>query len=160
MKFLYAPWRENYIVSDHKNSACPFCPADGDNDRKKYIIKRYEHVYLMLNLYPYNPGHLMVIPFNHVDQISKLTPEAQRELIETTAHASDILQKTLHADGVNIGMNIGGYAAGGTIPEHIHMHVLPRFKGDTNFLPLLADTKQVSRDLDSLYAHLLEKIIG
>jgi ATP adenylyltransferase len=123
-------------------------------DKHKYVLKRFEHVYVMLNLYPYNPGHLMVIPFQHVGTLHELAPAARAELMEVASQSSVILEQELKIDGLNMGLNIGGKAAGGTIPEHLHLHVLPRFNGDTNFLPLLSQTKQISLNLPELYQQL------
>lgn len=154
MENLYAPWRSKYIRSHNNADGCPLCLQEPADDHKKYVIKRFEHVYVMLNLYPYNPGHLMVIPFHHAGGLTDLTPQTRAELIEIASLSSAVLAQELKIDGLNIGLNIGGKAAGGTIPEHLHMHVLPRFMGDTNFLPLLSDTKQISLNLDELYQQL------
>lgn len=158
MEHLYAPWRSKYIRS-HGNSpagenGCPLCLAAPEDDSKKYVIKRYEHVYLMLNLYPYNAGHVMVVPYQHTGTLAELEQDARAELLKVAAECEIILSQELRAEGFNIGLNLGGKTAGGTIPEHIHLHVLPRFNGDTNFLPLLSETKQISFDLNDLYKKL------
>ena len=157
MNYLYTPWRENYIKTGQTEHPCPLClEPSPEHDAEKYIIKRYKHVYVILNLYPYNPGHLMVVPADHCSHLHLLTEETRSELMEVVSNACVIIEQELSSDGINIGMNIGGYAAGGTIPEHLHIHLLPRFKGDTNFLPILAETKQISRDLNTLYQRLLK----
>ena len=158
MKQLYAPWRSNYTlgISDKKNGkTCPFCVQAADtNDAEHFIIKRYKHCFVMLNLYPYNAGHLMVIPYQHTGQLPELPAQAQHEIIDVVSHAVTILQTTLKAEGLNIGFNFGGKAAGGSIPEHLHLHVVPRWLGDTNFLVTLADTKPISFDLQKMYEQL------
>lgn len=158
MKQLYAPWRSNYTLggSGKKNgNGCPFCVQAADtNDAEHFIIKRYKHCFVMLNLYPYNAGHLMVIPYQHTGQLPELSKEAHHEIIEVVSHAVTILQTTLKAEGLNIGFNFGGKAAGGSIPEHLHLHVIPRWLGDTNFLVTLADTKPISVDLQQMYQRL------
>ncbi len=155
MEKLYAPWRSKYLVSHNNEDECPLCLAPSEeNDEKRYIIKRYNYVFIILNLYPYNAGHVMVVPYEHKGSLSELLPEARAELIEVTALCEKILKKELKVDGLNIGLNMGGKSAGGTIPEHIHLHVLPRFYGDTNFLPLLSDTKQIALDLNGIYKQL------
>jgi ATP adenylyltransferase len=155
MEKLYAPWRSNYVISNSDGRECALCLSESlDSDQKRYVIKRYQHVFVLLNLYPYNAGHVMVVPFEHKGSLSELSPETRSELIEVTAICEEILKNHLHCDGLNIGLNLGGNAAGGTIPEHLHMHVLPRFYGDTNFLPLLSNTKQIAFDLNSVYAKL------
>lgn len=160
MKILYVPWRKKYAqdvnikneCAEKKN--CPFCTAFADNnDAKNYIIKRYNHNVLILNLYPYNAGHMMVIPYTHTSNIHELSPEARAEMVEIMSQASQVAQEKLGAHGVNIGMNLGKEAGAG-IPSHIHLHVLPRWKGDTNFMPLLANTKTISFDLNEIYADL------
>ncbi len=155
MEKLYAPWRSNYVISHNNGSECPLCLSKSqEDDEKRYIIKRYEHVFVILNLYPYNAGHLMVVPFEHKGTLGELSPETRAELIEVTALSEKVLKEELHADGLNIGLNLGGKSAGGTIPEHLHLHVLPRFYGDTNFLPLLSNTKQIALDLNVVYKKL------
>ncbi len=154
MEHLYAPWRSKYIREKITPSGCPLCLASPEEDGQKFVIKRFKHVYVMLNLYPYNAGHLMVIPFEHTGNLTDLTPETQAELMHVAAICCTILEKELKTDGFNVGLNMGGKASGGTIPEHLHLHVLPRFYGDTNFLPLLSDTKQISHDLPQLYERL------
>lgn len=158
MKQLYAPWRSNYTLggSGKKNGkGCPFCVQAADtNDAEHFIIKRYKHCFVMLNLFPYNAGHLMVIPYEHTGQLPELSKEAQHEIIEVVSQAVTILQTTLKAEGLNIGFNFGGKAAGGSIPEHLHLHVVPRWLGDTNFLVALADTKPISLNLAEIYQQL------
>ena len=152
MKHLYAPWRSTYVKE--KSNGCPFCLKDNTDDSEHFILKRLEHTIIMLNLYPYNPGHILVVPIEHADTLDKLTKETRAELMEAITQSATILKTALGADGVNIGFNLGGKAAGGTIPEHLHGHVLPRWHGDTNFLPLLAQTKQLSADLLEVYKKL------
>ena len=155
MEKLYAPWRSKYVASTNKGSACPLCLSlSHEDDEKRYVIKRYKHVFVMLNVYPYNAGHLLVIPFEHQGSLTDLTPGARAELIEVMALCERVLKQELKTDGINMGLNIGGLSAGGTIPEHLHMHVLPRFYGDTNFLPLLSSTKQIALDLNAMYQQL------
>ncbi len=155
MKNLYAPWRSNYIRLTETQKTCPLCLEESaELDEKNYVIKRYTHCYIMLNLYPYNAGHVMIVPFAHCDKLAHLSPQARAEIAQAASECETALLQTLKADGINMGLNIGGKAAGGTIPEHLHMHVLPRFHGDTNFLPLLSDTKQISLNLVEVYKRL------
>ena len=107
----------------------------------------------MLNLYPYNAGHLLIVSLDHKNRLKELSPEERNELIELTDKSIQILEKTINPAGFNIGLNIGK-AGGAGIPSHLHQHVLPRWIGDTNFLPLLAETKQVSVNLKDLYNQL------
>jgi len=162
MKNLYAPWRSDYTTSTARtknenapSDACVFCAHRDtrDDDVKNFILKRHEHVFVMFNKYPYNAGHLLVVPYAHVGSLELLSKEARVELIEITTHAATILKDETGAEGLNIGLNIGK-AAGAGIPSHLHMHVLPRFTGDTNFLPTLGETRVISFDLNDMYNHL------
>lgn len=161
MKNLYAPWRGDYttntVHTNHKSpdkKDCVFCiQLAENNDEKHFIIKRFDHNFIMLNLYPYNAGHLLIIPHEHKATLADLTQQARTELIELATHAQSILQKKSNADGINIGANIGKAARAG-VPYHFHMHVLPRWHGDTNFLPTLTTTKTLSLDLGTVYRRL------
>lgn len=162
MKHLYAPWRSMYADEhDHKKknnaeNACVFCTKlINQNSEKSLVIKAFSHCYLSLNRYPYNAGHLLIIPNDHQSELKDLTPETRAQMMELTSQCTAICKEQLKADGVNIGMNMGK-ASGGSIPEHLHMHVLPRWLGDTNFLVALTDTKVISRELNTLFAELRE----
>lgn len=158
MKTLHCPWREQYskTVTGTKREHitpddCAFCTkfADSDDDTN-LIVKRFKHCAVLMNLYPYNAGHLLVIPFKHVACLSELSEDARNELMQATTLSIDILKQALDAQGINVGLNLGR-AAGAGIPSHLHMHVLPRWVGDTNFMPLLAKTKTVSFDMQDMF---------
>jgi ATP adenylyltransferase len=158
MKKLYCPWRSEYTVktahtkSDTSSSEeCVFCQRIAQkNDAENFIIKRGKHNVVFLNKYPYNAGHILIMPYEHVAQLSQLSPQARTELMELLAQSEPIMRNTIGAHGVNMGVNLGK-AAGAGIPSHLHFHVLPRWDGDTNFLPVLAGTKQISFDLHEFY---------
>jgi ATP adenylyltransferase len=158
MKDLYAPWRSPYSSSDasHKDvntptSDCVFCDCiNQSSDENNFILKRYTHCIAILNKYPYNAGHLMVIPNKHVKKLTDLSPEALNEIMAVITQATLVVQEHLKSEGINIGLNLGT-ASGAGIPSHIHWHVLPRWNGDTNFLPTLANTKVISFDLIEIY---------
>jgi ATP adenylyltransferase len=138
-----------------ESSACVFCAIrDSKQDAQEFVLKRFAHCMVMLNKYPYNPGHLLVVPYEHKSELHIYDAAVRAELIEQASSATEILKKAFNTDGCNIGINLGK-AAGAGIPEHLHIHVLPRFFGDTNFLPTLTDTKQISLDLNEIYAQLL-----
>ena len=166
MDRLYAPWRSAYAgeVKKSKGEAvdadeCVFCDQlVQDTDAEHFILRRFSHVCVMLNRFPYNAGHLLILPHAHVKQLDELSREARMEIMELTTHSISILQEVLGAQGINFGANLGRVAGAG-IPSHIHMHVLPRWHGDTNYLPLLADTKQVSFDLHEVYEKLREPFV-
>ena len=161
MNILYAPWRSKYAKSINKTkkeicteNTCVFCQHFSEkNDATNFILKRYKNSIVMLNLYPYNAGHLLVIPKKHKPDLDKLTKEERSELMEVVNTCTKILKKVLQPEGFNIGMNLGKLAGAG-IPSHLHIHILPRWLGDTNFLPLLAETKQISFDLKDIYTKL------
>jgi len=161
MKNLYAPWRDKYTTStvrskktEAKKKDCIFCSQFEEHDDEKYFIfRRFFYHAIMFNRYPYNAGHLLIIPFKHTGNLDDYCPEARFELIELVHQSTAILQKELGAEGVNTGLNIGK-AAGAGIPSHLHMHVLPRWHGDTNYMPTLAQVKPISFDLHTMYQKL------
>lgn len=156
MKRLYAPWRSKYLTNKN-NSECPFCKAyKTTDDSCHFVLKRLEHSLIMLNRYPYNPGHILIIPNEHVASLEECDTITRAEIMEAITVSIKILKLVLKAPGINIGVNLGGKVAGGSIEEHLHIHVLPRFAGDTNFLPLLCNTKQISFDLNQIYTQLKE----
>lgn len=158
MKNLYAPWRSPYSSSDesHKeegisSAECVFCKCVKDNnDAENFILKRYAHCFAILNKYPYNAGHVMVIPNNHAKRLADLPSETLSEMMRVISEATSIVETHLKSEGINIGLNLGS-ASGAGIPSHLHWHILPRWIGDTNFLPALAGTKVISFDLKEIY---------
>jgi ATP adenylyltransferase len=162
MKRLYAPWRTTYTkkVSGTKDEnigpeQCVFCQQfKENNDAKHFILRRFSYNVILLNLYPYNAGHILILPLNHCPDLVSMAQDARYEMMELITLSTEILKKALNAQGANIGFNIGK-AAGAGIPSHVHMHILPRWFGDTNFLPLIAETKQVSIDLQEIYNQLV-----
>lgn len=169
MKKIYAPWRDSYIrktvhkpCDEREKDTCVFCKNLAENnDEKHFILKRFTYNFVALNLYPYNGGHLMVLPIAHKGTLDKLSSQERNEHFEVVNTSVDILEKILKPQGFNIGLNIGK-AGGGGIPSHLHTHVLPRWESDTNFMPLLADTKPVSTDLVEIYKmlkHEFDKIV-
>lgn len=119
-----------------------------------FILKKFQHIYIVLNHFPYNPGHLMVVPYRHCAQLYELTDEEHYETMKAVSKSSHILQNALGATGVNVGINLGDKASGGSIPDHLHVHIVPRWKGDTSFMPIVANTKPLSRDLQEVFQEL------
>lgn len=154
-KRLWAPWRSTFI-SNRKQRRCIFCAAGAARqDRRLHVIARNAEVFALLNRYPYNNGHLMVAPYRHVGRLEALRPAEWIAMFELTRRLIRRLNRTLHPHGLNIGFNLGR-ASGAGFPGHLHLHVVPRWIGDTNFMPVLADTKIVSQSLDEVYALLTQ----
>ena len=161
MKLLYAPWRSGYVASTARTKReealqqeCDFCMEFTEkNNEKNFILKRFPHSVVMLNRYPYNAGHLLILPLEHSSTIDELPFETQAELMWLIGKSDTIVREALGAEGVNIGINMGK-AAGAGIPAHVHIHVLPRWTGDTNFLVTLSATKTISYDLHTIYKRL------
>jgi ATP adenylyltransferase len=151
---IWMPERLAYIKGAGKTDECPFCAIPSKDDDDALIVFRGDQAYVVLNLYPYNSGHLMVVPYRHVADYPGLTEEETAEVAGLTQHAMRALRTASGAQGFNLGMNQGGVAGAG-IAEHLHQHVVPRWGGDTNFMPVIARTKvlpQLLRDTRQLLA--------
>ncbi len=156
MDKIWAPWRSKYIYfKDYKR--CIFCGnKTSKRDKDRYIIDRSEYSFSMLNLYPYNNGHVMVAPYRHVKGIENLKDLELIDLMKLVVKTKSILGKKLKPRGYNVGMNIGKVAGAG-FAAHVHMHIVPRWIGDTNFMPIIAGSKIVSESLEAMYKLLREK---
>ena len=150
---LWAPWRAQYIESK-KTDGCILCdkPAEA-NDAANYILHRGSFNFIIMNAYPYNPGHLMVAPYRHVATPEDLRPEELHEHAEMVARCVKVLRELFASAGFNTGMNIGKVAGAG-IDGHIHSHVVPRWVGDTNFMPVIGDTRVISQAMADTYGRL------
>ena len=157
MKQLWAPWRLEYIKGP-KMGGCIFCamPSRGQ-DQETRIVHRGGRSYLVLNAFPYNSGHLMAVPFRHVAFPHELDDAELIDLHRMVDLAIKVLQEAYAPDGFNIGMNLGR-AAGAGIADHLHIHIVPRWAGDTNFMPVLADVKVIPEFLDATYVRLKEAV--
>jgi ATP adenylyltransferase len=154
---LWAPWRFGYIAGERRVEGCPFCvlPARGpERDRESLILHRGAHAYVIFNAYPYNPGHLMVVPYEHEGRLGALTPESSAEMWRLGCHSAEAVEQRFGAQGVNLGMNIGA-AGGAGIAEHLHLHVVPRWTGDTNFISVVGAARVLPRALEEMYDELL-----
>jgi ATP adenylyltransferase len=138
---LWSPWRSEYVTTAGEGEECIFCAnlADSD-DEKNFILSRAESTFILLNAYPYNSGHLMVATNRHVGELEELEDSELLELFSETRRAISALKEAISPHGFNVGMNLGR-AAGAGIPGHMHIHVVPRWGGDTNFMPVLGETK-------------------
>lgn len=158
---LYTPWRGAYIEEKHreakknKHTKCPFCThyTSPEHDADNYILKRYQHCIVMLNLLPYTTGSLLIIPADHVSTLHELSEKAAQEIMRVMRTSEYIMLDTLGADGVNIGINIGK-AGGASLPDHLHVQIVPRWYGDANFLTVVAKTTVVHKPLSAVYEQL------
>ncbi len=153
MKRLWAPWRIEYITGE-KEKGCLFCNAlnEGD-DKKRLIVKRGEFSFAMLNKYPYIGGHLLIVPYRHASQLKKLKKDERIDLLDMTIQATEALKSAMNPDGFNIGINIGKVAGAG-VPGHVHVHVVPRWNGDNNFMAVLGDIRMINEHLEMTYSKL------
>lgn len=153
MQQLYTPWRMAYIKGEKKAvSGCVFCnKADSQTDAQDLIIARSTHVYVVMNLYPYNTGHLMVVPYEHIHSQEQMTPEALTDLMLTVNHALAALRRAYNPAAFNLGVNLGE-AAGAGIAAHYHFHIVPRWQHDTNFMSVISDTRVIPDTLQGIYA--------
>jgi ATP adenylyltransferase len=140
---IWAPWRLEYIAEADSQEGCVFCvEAKGELGEASLVVARGSHAFVLLNMFPYSSGHVMVAPLRHVGELSVLGPDEAAEIHLLTTRAIDALRRTYGADAFNVGWNLG-QVAGGSIAAHLHEHVVPRWAGDTNFLPVVADVKVV-----------------
>ncbi|MCK5214952.1 MAG: HIT domain-containing protein [Candidatus Omnitrophica bacterium] len=155
MKRIWAPWRVPYITQIiKKEKGCIFCKlGKSKKDKNNLIFIRTEHCFAVLNLYPYNNGHTLVVPNRHVKDLSKLRSDETTDLFALLNYTKSLLDAVMHPDGYNIGMNIGR-AAGAGVPGHIHIHIVPRWSGDANFMPVVSNTKVISQSLKALHTML------
>ncbi|BDY11878.1 HIT family protein [Hydrogenimonas cancrithermarum] len=154
MEHLYAPWRTEYIRGE-KIEGCVFCHISQhpDLDEKHHLLFRDERCFVVMNKYPYTPGHFMIIPHIHTERLETLDPRVWLRMSELTQRGVAMLKEGFGAEGVNMGMNLGA-AAGAGIAEHIHLHLVPRFSRDTNFITTIGHTRVYSTDFQKVYEKL------
>lgn len=159
MERIFAPWRIEYIRSP-KHEGCIFCDFPKENrDDERLILHRGKMSFIIMNNYPYNPGHLMIAPYRHVGQLEELTQEEMEEIMSLASMAVRAIKESMSPDGFNIGINIGRVAGAG-IEDHIHLHIVPRWNGDTNFMPVLADVKVIPEAVEDTFRILKEAMKG
>ena len=158
---IWSPWRMEYIrAARNEPEGCILCdlPQRGDDARAR-ILARADHGFAVLNTYPYNPGHLMVAPFRHVGDLEGLEPDELLDVSRLLQASIRALREEMGPEGFNVGMNLGRVAGAG-IPDHIHWHVVPRWNGDTNFMPVIGETRVLPELLDETYARLAARLRG
>jgi ATP adenylyltransferase len=145
-----------YVLSDRKGTGCVFCSyatVDEDRMRESLVLVRTEHAYVVLNRYPFAAGHLLIVPRRHAAALEELTGEEHDALFRLARESTHRLKRAVRAEGLNLGVNLGR-SAGAGIAEHLHVHVVPRWEGDSNFMPVLADTRVMPQHLDATFTHL------
>ncbi len=156
MDVLWSPWRYAYITGGSaERRGCVFCEIlnSSASDEEKFILKRAEFNFVILNIYPYTSGHLMVLPYHHVGSLAELPKAAADEMMDLIKQAESALRNIYHPDGINIGMNLGK-AAGAGVDDHIHMHALPRWVGDANFMTAIGQTRTIPETLPTTFEKL------
>lgn len=159
MDRLWSPWRYEYIASSDAanpdSSGCVFCKLrdDPDKDEGNFVIHRASHNFIVLNIYPYISGHLLIVPYQHIGELDAAAKETTDELMDLTKRSQTALRDAYQPTGFNIGMNLGR-SAGAGIVDHIHIHILPRWTGDTNFMSTVGDTRVIPEDLSTTYEKL------
>ena len=160
MDYLWTPWRYRYIADPTKDEGCVFCAAlAAKDDAKTLIVFRGHKNFIILNRYPYTSGHVMVVPYVHSADLAACDAETASELMALAQRSQAALEKTYHPQGYNLGMNLGK-AAGAGVTHHLHMHVLPRWSGDSNFMTVVGETRVEPEDLDTTYEKLRRALAG
>ena len=155
MERLWTPWRRAFVEGgDARDEGCFLCTKSAaDDDRANLIVARSERGFVLLNLYPYNNGHLLVAPYEHAGDLARLDATVAAELMHLTQRSVAVLERVYRPDAFNVGMNLGKPAGAG-VPDHLHVHVVPRWNGDTNFMPVVGNTKVLPESLDQTYERL------
>lgn len=154
MDYLWTPWRYRYIADASKDDRCIFCDAvSANDDPKTLIVFRGQKNFIILNRFPYTSGHVMVVPYDHVADLSAADPAALSEMMQLSQRVQAALERTYHPQGYNLGMNLGR-AAGAGVTGHLHMHVLPRWSGDANFMTVVSETRVEPEELSTTYEKL------
>jgi ATP adenylyltransferase len=154
MDYLWTPWRHAYVAGLGTASSCIFCelPRAG-NDAKAGIVHRGQHCYVVLNAFPYTAGHVMIVPFAHLDELQKLPVEAAHEMMELAQRMERVLRQVYKPEGINLGMNLGK-AAGAGVAGHVHLHALPRWVADANFMTVVGETRVLPERLETTYGRI------
>ncbi len=154
MDYLWTPWRYAYVSAGEKPGECVFCEAPrGQDDRRTLIVHRGQQCFIILNKFPYTSGHVMIVPYVHVDELQKLSAEAADEMMVLCRRMETVFRQVYRPDGINLGMNLGK-AAGAGVAGHIHMHVLPRWVADANFVSVVGETRVIPESLETTWEKL------
>jgi ATP adenylyltransferase len=152
--YIWSPWRYRYVADEAKDDRCVFCGAlEANDDRQTLIVLRAEKNFIILNRYPYTSGHVMIVPYVHTADLAALPPEVSAEMMFLAQRTQKALQELYHPEGYNLGMNLGR-AAGAGITGHLHLHVLPRWSGDSSFMTVIGETRTEPEELSTTYERL------
>ena len=155
MKVLWAPWRMGYILAENKADGCIFCPgADRSADQERLILRVGPRTMVVMNRFPYNNGHLLVAPVKHVSSLERLNQDETLGLLLMVRKSIEILKQVMKPDGFNVGLNLG-HVAGAGMENHMHFHIVPRWKGDTNFMTVIEDVRVIPEHIKATYAKLV-----
>jgi len=154
LQAVWAPWRVEYFSMDKSRDFLSEA-AQSTDDRAHLVVRRSKDTFLVMNRFPYTVGHLMAVPYRKIADIADLTPGEQLELWEQAAFAQKLLRAVVRAEGFNVGLNLGK-AGGAGVADHLHLHIVPRWEGDTNFMPVLGNVRVMAESLDALYGKLVE----
>ena len=157
MDYLWSPWRYRYVAQTDRNPGCVFCEKlekDQTDDGKNLVLFRGKRNFIVLNLFPYTTGHSMVVPYDHVADITRTDPDTLHEMIDLARKVQQALTEVYSPQGFNLGMNIGRMAGAG-VADHVHFHILPRWDGDSNFMTVVGETRVVPESLSTTYEKLL-----
>jgi len=155
MKVLWAPWRMGYVLSNQNDNGCVFCPGKNrQNDEKRLILWLGPLTLVMMNKFPYNNGHLLVAPVRHVPGLGHLSDEEALDLLLTVRKSIELLKENMNPEGFNVGLNLG-HVAGAGMEDHMHFHIVPRWKGDTNYMTVLGDVRVIPEHIRETYRKLL-----
>ena len=153
MDYLWTPWRYHYVTGGESSTECVFCRAALSDDRESLIVHRGEHCFVILNRFPYTNGHVMIVPFEHASTLEGISDDAMVEMIRLARRTEKHLRELYRPDGMNMGLNIGR-SAGAGVADHIHMHLLPRWFGDTNFMTVTAESRVLPEELPVTWERL------
>jgi len=159
MDYLWTPWRYAYVSGADRATTCIFCDAPKQTDEQARIVHRGTHCFIILNTYPYTNGHVMIVPYAHLDELQKLPPAAAAEMMALTQRMESVLRSLYRPDGLNLGMNIGK-AAGAGVVGHIHMHILPRWIADANFASVIGETRVLPETLGVTWQRIREALLS
>lgn len=158
MEIIWTPWRYEYVNSVDEREGCIFCDTSkAENDRENLVVFRGERCFAILNLFPYTTGHIMIAPYEHADTIEKLDPETLTEMMVVAQRSVSAIRDAFGPEGFNLGINISRVAGAG-IEDHVHLHLVPRWAGDNNFMAVIAETRVLPRTLDDVWLALKDKI--